>query len=292
MSPTTGDRPIAATGLVGELALRLATQVASACAERGVVVMPLKGVLFLSRWPSLRGRRDLVDIDLLVRRSDLDSITDVLVAQSFEPTVGSSAGLVFVNEAWPLSIDIHHSLFPHDLFDVSTDDLFSRAEVDTSLFSAPVARMADEDIVAHLIGHFVKGRGTFRQDKSLDDLRWLFRQGLFGLEDVDALGAHLRRLGLRRAAGYVLGHESLQGEPVARATAQSLRLSRLDRITIAAARLGTSSNEDTPWWWTPHLLDRSLVAGSRSLLVHADEGMRRRLANLGRHSVLRRDRRP
>lgn len=284
MSQTTEDPRIArhlgssSTGgvaLMGELALRLANQVIAGCAEHGIVLMPLKGVLLLSRWPSLRGRRDLVDIDLLVRPSDLETVTHVLGRQGFEPTVGSSAGIALVNEAWPLSIDLHHTLFPHGLFRASTDELFARAELDASLFSAPVARMTDHDLVAHLIGHFVKGRGTFRRDTSLDDLRWLLGQGLFRAEDSEVLGAHLRELGLQRAAGYVLGHESLQAEPFAPDTLRSLRLSRLDRVAIAAAHLGTSAYEGIPRWWTPHLLDQSFLAGSRSLLTHADEAVRR-----------------
>jgi hypothetical protein len=79
------------TALVGELAVNLADQVFEACAERGIVLMPLKGVLLLRRWPALRGRRDLVDIDLLVLSSDVEALTLVLHALGFEPTVSSSA---------------------------------------------------------------------------------------------------------------------------------------------------------------------------------------------------------
>ena len=263
------------TALVGELALSLGNQVFEACAERGIVLMPLKGVLLLGRWPALRGRRDLVDIDLLVRSSDVEAVTLVLHALGFEATVSSSAGRTFASNSWPLSIDMHHHLFPHGLFRMFTDGVFSRAEIDASLFAAPVARMSDEDVFAHLIGHFVKGRGTFRQDTSLDDIRWLLRESLYRLEDAEALGSHFRALGLQRAAGYVLGHESFRDEPIACAAVRSLELSRWDRIAIAVARLDTSANAGSPRWWTPHLLDRSLVAGSRSLFAHADEAARR-----------------
>jgi hypothetical protein len=89
------------------------------------------------------------------------------------------------------------------------------------------------------------------------------------------LGIHFRALGLQRAAGYVLGHESFRNEPVACAALRSLELSRSDRMAIAVARLGTNANAGSPRWWTPHLLDRSFVAGSRSLFAHADEATRR-----------------
>jgi hypothetical protein len=97
-------------------------------------------------------------------------------------------------------------------------------------------------------------------------------------------------LGLQRAAGYVLGHASFRDEPVACAVVRSLELSRRDRMAIAVARLDTRANADSPRWWTPHLLDRSLVAGSRSLFAHADEGTRRLVTRFtrGRGSKWRR----
>lgn len=280
MDHTAQDR--LRTALVGELAVNLADQVFEACAERGIVLMPLKGVLLLRRWPALRGRRDLVDIDLLVLSSDVEALTLVLHALGFEPTVSSSAGRTFASDSWPLSIDVHHHLFPHGLFRMFTDGVFSRAEIDASLFAAPVARMSDEDLFAHLVGHFVKGRGTFRQDTSLEDIRWLLREGLYRLEDAGALGSHFRALGLQRAAGYVLGHESFRDEPIACAAVRSLELSRWDRMAIAVARLDTSANAGSPRWWTPHLLDRSFVAGSRSLFAHANEAARRLVTRLTR----------
>jgi hypothetical protein len=237
--------------------------------------MPLKGALLLARWPALRGRRDLVDIDILVRGSDIEATTSVLHALGFDATVDSSAGRTFVSDFWPLSIDMHHHLFPHGLFCMSTDDVFSRAAIDVSLFAAPVARMSDQDLLAHLIGHFVKGRGTFRQDTSLDDIRWLLSENLYRLEDAEALGAHFRALGLQRATGYVLGHASFRDDPIARAANRALELSRWDRMAIAMARLDTRTNAGSPRWWTPHLLDRSSAAGSRSLVAHADEASRR-----------------
>ncbi len=288
VDPTARDH--LRTTLVGELALRLANQVLEACAERGIVLMPLKGALLLGRWPALRGRRDLVDIDLLVRSSDVEAVTLALQALGFEATVGSTAGRTFASDSWPLSIDLHHHLFPHGLFRMSTDGVFSRADIDASLFSTPIARMSDEDVFAHLIGHFVKGRGTFHQDTSLDDIRWLLREGLYRLQDADELGSHFRALGLQRAAGYVLGHESFRDEPIARAAVRSLELSRWERVAIAVARLGTRANAGSPRWWTPHLLDRSFVAGSRSLFAHADEGTRRQVTRFtrGRGSKWRR----
>ena len=263
------------TSLVGDMALSLANQVFEACADRGIVLMPLKGVLLLGRWPALRGRRDLVDIDLLVRGSDVEALTLVLHALGFEATVSSTAGRTFASDSWPLSIDVHQHLFPHGMFRMSTDAVFSRAEIDASLFAGPVARMSDGDLFAHLIGHFVKGRGVFRQDTSLNDIRWLLKESIYRLEDADALGSHFRALGLQRAAGYVLGHASFRDEAIACAVVRSLELSRRDRMAIAVARLDTRANAGSPRWWTPHLLDRSLVAGSCSLFAHADEGTRR-----------------
>ena len=260
------------TKLVGELALRLANDVIEACSAEGVVLMPLKGVLMLARWPELLGSRDLTDVDLLVRPDDVPTLVEALRARGFERTVSNSAGIVFASEASPFSIDAHHRLFQHGLFHAPTSGLFSRATVDATLFAAPVARMSDEDLLAHLVGHFVKGRGVFAEDKSLDDIRWLFEQGAFPREAAEPLAAHLRKLGLHRAAGYTLGHASFQRHPVVPALLRSLRLTAVERCLVATARLDTNLHAREPRWWTPHLLDRSLPAGSRSLALHAEEG--------------------
>jgi hypothetical protein len=144
MSQATADVPDRhGVAVVGELALRLTNQVVEACAERGIVLMPLKGALLISRWPVLRGQRDLVDIDLLVRPADFQTVTQVLCTVGFVPTVRSSSGATFVSDAWPLSVDVHHRLFPHGLFRMSTDGVFSRAELDDSLFATPIARMSE-----------------------------------------------------------------------------------------------------------------------------------------------------
>ncbi len=266
--------------VVGDLALRLANQVIEACARRDIVLMPLKGVLLLGRWPGLLGRRDLVDFDLLVRAEDLEGVTLALDTLGFKPTVHTSAGTTFASDSWPLTVDVHHRLFPHGLFGMSTEGTFHRAEPDASLFAAPIARMSDADLIAHLVGHFVKGRGAFTDDTSLSDIRWILDQDLLRPEMVGALGRHLRSLGLQRAAGYTLGHPTFRDEPIATEVLRSLALSRADRAVIALAVAGTRGNGGTPPWWTPHLLNHSLLAGSRSLADHVNEAGRRSLAHL------------
>lgn len=268
----------ARAAIIGDVAIRLANLVIGASAERGITLMPLKGVLLLSRWPELRGARDLVDVDFIVQPSELDALTTVLTGLGFEANTRSTAARTFAHDSWPLSLDVHRDLFPHGLFAMTTEELFSRAEVDASLFSAPVARMSDRDLFAHLVGHFVKGRESFRDATSLRDLRLLSKRRLW--RDPAPIGHHLRALGLQRAAGYVLGHPSFRDEHVPSRVLRSLDLSPVDRLTIAIARLGTRMNRGVPPWWTPHLLDRSLVAGSRSLLGHLDEGRRRLMVRL------------
>ncbi len=259
--------------VVGEVAMRLANVVIEACADRGITLMPLKGALLLSRWPQLLGKRDLVDVDFLARSSDFDGVANVLGRLGFEANIRSTAGSTFASDSWPLSIDLHRKLFPHGLFAMTAEGVFSRAQVDASLFLAPVARMSDEDLFAHLIGHFVKGRGHFDDATSLVDFRWLCRRGLW--QDPISIGRHLRALGLQRAAGFVLGHPSLRGEASVDPVLCSLDLSPVDRATIDIARFGTDANRGVPPRWVPHLLDRSLAAGSRSFLAHLDEATRR-----------------
>lgn len=98
---------------------------------------------------------------------------------------------------------------------------------------------------------------------------------MFRIEGGGALGAHLRKLGLQRAAAYTLRDESFKDDAIVQMLLRSLRLTPVDRAVVAAARLETRLHGNAPRWWTPHILDRSLFAGSRSLVDHAEEGGRR-----------------
>ena len=88
-----------------------------------------------------------------------------------------------------------------------------RAERDETSFAVPVMRLADVDLLAHIVGHAVKSRLHPDDDFVFGDVAWLLRKLPI---DPEACAAHMESLQMRRAAGYVFGAAASKGEAVAR----------------------------------------------------------------------------
>ncbi len=257
-----------AARLAADLALRLADEAILGFAHARIVCAPLKGVLFLTRWPELRGHRDLADVDLLVTREDFGRAERSLRELGFEPTSRTNRGATFVRDDWPLSIDLHHRLFGPSLFEMPTSVLMGRAERDETSLVAPVMRLADLDFLAHVVGHAVKSRLRPDDDFVLGDVAWLLRKLSI---DPARCAAHMESLQMRRAAGYVFGAASSKGDPVAAEIVRHLDLDAQDRMAIRAA------NASPRRYWIPHLLNGSVWRGVRSLSAQLRQ-------DLGRHA--------
>ena len=242
--------------LVADLARRLTDDAVVVLGRAGIMAAPLKGVLLLARWPELRGLRNLVDVDLLVSPDDFVTAEQSLRALGFTPTSTTHHGATLENKDWPLSLDLHHRLFGPRLFDLPTPALLARAERDETLFEAPILRLNDMDLFAHVIGHAVKSRFSASYEPVGHDVRWL----LANLSvDPRAYASHLRKCRMHRAAGYVLGAKATRDQPRARAVAAGLELDASDRAAIAIAAAWPSA------YWAPHLLNGRLTNGVRSL---------------------------
>lgn len=245
-----------AAELVADFARRLTHEALVALRRAGIAAAPLKGVLLLARWPELRGLRDLIDVDLLVSPDDFAAAEQSLRALGFTPTSTTHHGATLEKRGWPLSIDLHHRLFGPHLFNLPTPALLARAGRDETLFEAPILRLDDMDLFAHIIGHAVKSRFSASYEPVVNDVRWL----LANLSvDPRAYASHLRKSGMHRAAGYVLGAKATREEPLAQAIVASLELDASDRIAIAIAGAWPSA------YWTPHSLNGRLTNGAWSL---------------------------
>ncbi len=257
-------RSVRAYELAADLAGRLANDALTALAGVRIVPAPLKGVMLLARWPELRGHRDLADIDLLVSPDDFLSAEESLRMIGFEPTSRTNRGATFVRDNWPLSIDLHHRLFGPRLFDMQTSALLGRAELDDTLFAAPVMRLDDMDLFAHVVGHAVKSRRCASEAVVFDDIAWLL--GALAV-DAEQYAAHIRASQMHRAAGYVLGAAASRGELLAQKIVQSLDLDAHDRAAIKAASACPSA------YWTPHLLNGRVALGARSFSAQVREDL-------------------
>ncbi|MGB5810586.1 MAG: nucleotidyltransferase family protein [Polyangiales bacterium] len=257
-----------ACSLAADLAVRLADEAIVALEHVGITVAPVKGVMLLARWPALRGRRDLADVDLLVACEDFGRAMRALGTLGFEPTSHTNRGATLVRDDWPLSIDLHHRLFGPHLFDLSTRAVLGRAELDDALFAAPVLRVDDMDALAHVVGHAVKSRLRPDDPVVLDDVDWLLGALAF---DARGLAAHLNALRLRRAAGYVLGASASRGYVGAGEVVEYLGLDARDHAAIRAAGAWPGA------YWTPHLLNGSLSRGALSLSAQLRQDLGRRV---------------
>jgi hypothetical protein len=261
---TESSSSVRAVELAADLAQRLAHDALDALASRGITAAPLKGVLLLRLWPELRGRRDLSDVDLLVSPGEFTTSVDALCTLGFEVTSQTTRGATLASDKWPLSLDLHHRLFPPFLFRFPTAALLQRAERNELLFDRPILRLDDRDLFAHVLGHAVKSRVPADAEHVVDDVEWLLRA-----LDVEPrrYATHLRRAGMRRAAAYVLGSHACRALPRAAELVEQLHLSAPDRATIRLARAQPMA------YFTPHLLNESFVRGAASFAAQVPEAL-------------------
>lgn len=257
--------------LAADLARRLTDDALRVLADHGILAAPLKGVLLLARWPELRGRRDLADVDLLVTRETFTQCERLLSKLGFAATSRTNRGATLATDAWPLTLDLHHDLFSPHLFDMPTHRVLGRAERDDQLFDLPVLRLDDRDLFAHVIGHAVKSRFSPNAPHVVEDLSWLL-----AALDIDAsrYASHLRDARMRRAAGYLLGTPPIATLATAPQILAELRLGPVDKAAIRTARVSPGA------YWTPHVLNGSANRGLRSFAAQLGASMSRRARRL------------
>lgn len=176
----------------------------------GVVPVALKGADVLQRFYSSFDERTMVDVDLLVRADQLRTALAALESAGWtapaEPQrthyVRSSHHLP-LHSPGPVVVDfeLHWNLAQETRFAVDVAGLFERAQP-LEIGGRRVLRMADEDLVAHLLLHHFThyfGRGL----KNLVDLDAISAQPDFSW---DAVVRRVEAWNCRVAAGVSLRH--------------------------------------------------------------------------------------
>lgn len=181
------------------LAIREATAVAAALADRGVRVVALKGLYLAARcWPLVPRAFD--DIDLLVSLEQRRQAGDALLRLGYRRIAASDGSYTYRHAERFYDLDLHWSLFPSGLFQLLTAGVLGRSQIEPSGPLGPhLALPWGYDALAHAVGHFVKGR------LESTDVR---RADFDIVARVEALSAaraaiHLEQSGLARAARYV-----------------------------------------------------------------------------------------
>lgn len=239
----------------------------------GVVPMPLKGVLLQALVYQDPADRVLSDADVLAPPGRFDDAIAALRAAGYRVDVEGRAGASTKGPRARLEVDVHRRLFSPGLYALGARDLFARGTLDRRLFDVSVVLPDPQDLYAHLVGNFAKGRHGAEHTEQLRDFSAVASR--FGLAP-EATARHLARHGLARAARYTLAHAS---DPFAERVLAALPFDPVGAAGAGVARaitkrFGGSSKLSVA---APHLVNSSLPRAAISAAVHVAIGARARL---------------
>jgi hypothetical protein len=255
-------------------------EVASLLVDRGIPVMPLKGVLFQLTLYADPAERRLTDVDVLVPEGRFVDAIDVLVQHGYRPV---SAGPSWIEAAFRsprgLPLDLHRRVFCPRRYRMGTDELFLRATRDEALLGVPLWIQQPLDTLAHLVGKFVSDHVHSAAVPRLAELEKLVDH--HGLEPA-AAARHLGHCGLARAARHVLSRGSRERRHAFYdAALAALPAAALDGAVVrVAGRLSRQLEHGRLAPLSSHLLNTSLLQGAHSLALAA--------AYAGQHALLAR----
>lgn len=243
--------------------------------HEGIPLMPLKGVVLSQLLYSDPALRPMSDVDVIVPEALFAPAIRALSAAGFEPE-GAGRNLMAVSFGTPqrFPLDLHQRLFGRARYRLSTHALFARSTLDRKLFGFPV-RLADPmDTFAHLVGKFAYDHVRDDGTRGLEELAaFAVHQAL----EPRALGQHLERCGMARAARFALGYaERVSPHPVLSAVLRSLSS---DPIGVACAQLAEAALKAFPRQShavvpTLHALNVSLARAATSFALNVVDSSR------------------
>lgn len=200
MPPATSPE---ARNLVRALVGReLLVEAARVLGAAGVPLAPLKGVDLHARVYERPEDRPITDVDVLVPESRFGAARVALEAAGWTWVQAHASEAVASHPRFALSLDVHRRLFAPGAFALDTGAVFERATRDAATFGVDVWLLDPRDVLAHLVGHFVKSRAGVEDRVYLEDFE---RIGRAHAIDPRAAAAHLREAGMGRAARYAFG---------------------------------------------------------------------------------------
>lgn len=185
--------------LVGRAVLVAA---AEALAGAGIVLMPLKGIWLQQFTYADAHERSITDVDVLVNEQDYKPARARLVACGWQLRSSNVSESAYGFPGLPLPLDLHARLFTRGVFRMRTSGVFARGREDRAAFGVRVILPDPLDVLAHAIGHALKGGTAWAGEghELIDIPRLAEAQRL----DPTLAARHLERLGLDRAARFVL----------------------------------------------------------------------------------------
>jgi len=240
-----------------------------ALAPAGVTPVVLKGVWLQACVYTQQASRVVTDVDLLVPERRFEHALIALEHAGWRRRSSDVRAVSLEHAEMQLPIDLHRQLFTRGAFRLSTDAVFERSHVDHAAFDVTVRLPDPRDGLAHLIGHFVKSRMRRDDPDRLRDFVAITRR--YPLEPENC-ARHLYEVGMARAARYVLHHLAYtERDDFHRELVEALPRDPLaEPIVQLARRIASDSGTSGVLGAMPgFLLDRSLPAGARALVLRA-----------------------
>jgi len=244
-------------------------RVTHALRPAGITPLVLKGVWLQACIYEQHEPRVITDVDLLVSEREFERAISALTRAGWRRRSGNAYELSLDHAELQLPIDLHRRLFTRGAFRLSTDAVLERSRVDHAAFGVAVRLPDPRDALAHLIGHFIKSRLRADDSDRLRDFVAIARRKPFEAAD----GArHLHAVGMARAARYVLHHLAhAEHDGFYRGLLDALPRDLLAKpfVQLAGAVASSSSAAGVVGAIPGFLLDRSLMAGARALVLRA-----------------------
>jgi hypothetical protein len=262
-----------ASHLVGRAVLEAAVRV---LAPRAIVVMPLKGIWLQQFVYGDPSERRITDVDVLVPEDQYRPALVALREAGWQVCSSNSTEAALRAASFPLPLDLHRSLFTRGAFRMPARALFERGQVDGEAFGVRVTLPDPLDVLAHLVGHFVKSRGGRDSElRALRDFPALLERYGFGPQIV---ATHLERCGMARASRYALQcvPEDLDPKGLCDAVLAALGSDPIGSVCAEAMlALRRRASAGTPAAMLPgFVLEGSLLRGLRSAALRAVDRVR------------------
>jgi hypothetical protein len=241
-------------------------QAARTLGAAGIPLMPLKGVWLQSCVYTGDECRAITDVDVLVPEAAFDDALHKLEREGWRPRSGNVSECALAHPDMLLPIDVHRRLFSRGAFSLPTHALFRRGTPDESAFGVHVFLPDPRDALAHLVGHFVKSRTDARDPMRIGDFVAVARR--LQLDPHDC-ARHLHAAGMTRAVRYAV-RELATHEPFYASLLEALPRDPLGSALLRLARAASGAGPRSALGAAPgFLLDRSLAAGARALVLRA-----------------------
>jgi hypothetical protein len=191
------------------LFLNALKEIAQACSDMGIRIVPLKGAdLLLNEYENI-GLRHISDLDVLIEKSDLNKFREVMRELGYTETpmlprraaflIDHPSPFLYVRNG--LLVDLHLKLNKKKHYDLKIEDLWDRA-VKTNFEGVDIWRLESMDFLIHLCIHLHKHFVVFNH-KTIHflDIKLFIQKNRI---EIDELMSRSQEYGCEREVGQII----------------------------------------------------------------------------------------